>query len=68
MVLATIATCLVWALFHLGNTDSPLVKITQIFLIGLALTEMARRMGLEAALAAHISLNLCSVVFGFWLE
>ena len=48
----------IWALGHLANTDSPALKVAQVFIIGLVLGEFARRRGLKAAIAGHVSLNI----------
>ncbi len=53
---------MLWALLHIPNTDMPIVKVLQIFLIGLVLCELARRFSLESAIAGHILLNLSAVV------
>jgi len=53
---------LTWALPHFPNTDAPLVKVTQVFLFGLILAEIARRDSVRSAIAAHVGLNLTSVI------
>lgn len=54
----------VWSVMHLGNTDSPLIKMAQIFLLGLWFAWLARRFGLPAAIAGHVGLNLVAAVLG----
>jgi len=61
VVAASVATSLAWALLHLSVTDMPLIKLTQIFLIGLGLAAIARRWGIEAAILAHLGLNLAGL-------
>ena len=58
---SSVVTSLTWALLHLSVTDMPLVKLTQIFLIGLGLAAIARRWGIEAAILAHLGLNLAGL-------
>ena len=55
----------VWALAHAPNTDAPLMKMTQIFVIGIVLAEIARRDSLRTAIAAHVGLNLTAVPLAF---
>ncbi|MEX0746142.1 MAG: CPBP family intramembrane glutamic endopeptidase [Phycisphaeraceae bacterium] len=50
-----------FGLMHLLNTDAPLVKFTQIFILGMMTAELVRRSSLEAAIACHLALNLVSV-------
>jgi len=62
IVLATVLVSLVWALVHLPNTDAPWIKCGQIFLISMVLCEFARRWCLEAAIAAHVGLNVAALL------
>jgi TRAP-type C4-dicarboxylate transport system permease large subunit len=55
---------LLWAVQHLGMTGTPLVKVAQIFVIGLVLGELARKRGVEAAMAGHAGLNVAAVLMG----
>lgn len=64
---AVVVVALLWALMHALNTDAPLIKCSQIFVVGVLLCEIARRSCLEAAMAAHISLNVAAVLLGFAL-
>lgn len=50
-----------WASLHLLNTNAPMLKMGQIFLIGLVLCEITRRGSLEAAIAGHVGLNWMAV-------
>jgi membrane protease YdiL (CAAX protease family) len=52
----------VWSLAHFLNTPAPAWKLTQTFLVGLALGELARRYSVEASICAHAALNLSVVV------
>ena len=62
---AMVLTSITWALLHLSVTDAPWLKLAQIFLVGLGLAAMTRRWGLEAAILAHLGLNLAGLA-GFW--
>jgi len=62
VIAATVLVALLWSLLHLTATGAPLIKLTQIFLLGLAFSELARRSCLEAALVAHLALNLTGVL------
>ncbi len=59
-------TAALWAFLHYDNTDRPAVKMTQIFLIGLAFGWLARRWGLHASMAGHIMLNAVVVAAAEW--
>lgn len=61
-VLSIVFVSFLWSLLHIPNTDMPVVKCLQIFLIGLVLGELARRRGMEAAIAGHVMLNVSAVV------
>jgi membrane protease YdiL (CAAX protease family) len=52
---------LLWALMHLENTNLPLLKCTQIFIIGLVFSEFARRYGIGTSLVSHLALNITAV-------
>jgi membrane protease YdiL (CAAX protease family) len=56
------AVSLLWAVLHIPNTDKPGAKILQIFLLGLACGALMRRWGLGSTIAAHLTLNICSVL------
>ncbi|MHC4283186.1 MAG: CPBP family glutamic-type intramembrane protease [Planctomycetota bacterium] len=43
IIASLIIVSLTWALAHIPNTNTPLIKITQVFIIGLFLGEFARR-------------------------
>lgn len=64
--LCVIAITLAWAIAHVWNTDNPAAKMTQIFVIGVALAEIARRDCLRSAIAAHIGLNVTSVALAYF--
>jgi membrane protease YdiL (CAAX protease family) len=64
VALAAVATSLLWAVAHAPNTDLPLVKCAQIFVLGLFFCEFARRWCLEAAMAAHVGVNLAALLVG----
>ncbi|MFO7958182.1 MAG: CPBP family intramembrane glutamic endopeptidase [Candidatus Brocadiia bacterium] len=63
-VFAMVVVSLIWALLHIPNTNAPLLKCGQIFLIGLCLCEFARRWSVEAAIAGHVALNAAAVILG----
>jgi membrane protease YdiL (CAAX protease family) len=56
-VLMIALVSLLWALLHIPNTNAPVLKCGQIFVIGLFLGEFARRWSVEAAMAGHLALN-----------
>lgn len=64
VALAAVLTSAVWAAAHAPNTDSPLIKCAQVFVLGLFFCEFARRWCLEAAMAAHVGLNLAALLVG----
>ncbi|MHC4654525.1 MAG: CPBP family glutamic-type intramembrane protease [Planctomycetota bacterium] len=68
IIASLIIVSLTWALPHIPNTDAPLLKITQVFIIGLFLGEFARRSCIETAMAAHIGLNISAVTIEFILS
>ncbi len=68
IVLSTLVVSVLWSLLHIPNTNMPLVKCMQIFLISLVLCELARRKGIEAAIAGHVMLNLSAVAIAVPLE
>lgn len=53
-----VVTSAFWALLHAPNTDAPLLKLGQIFLLGLALGALAHRHGVESTVLAHVGLNI----------
>lgn len=58
---ALVLTSITWALLHLSVTDAPGLKLLQIFLVGLGLAAITRKWGLEAAILAHLGLNLAGL-------
>ncbi|MBI5543860.1 MAG: CPBP family intramembrane metalloprotease [Deltaproteobacteria bacterium] len=64
VVSAIVVTSALWALIHMFNTTSASWKLAQIFLIGLALGELARRYSVEASICAHVTLNVTVTVIG----
>ncbi|MEM1208388.1 MAG: CPBP family intramembrane glutamic endopeptidase [Planctomycetota bacterium] len=64
---SAVLTSAVWSVMHFGNTDSPLIKLGQIFVLGLWFSWLARRYGLPAAIAGHLGLNLTAAAFGLAL-
>ncbi len=62
---AIVGVALLWAVMHVQNTDQPFVKIGQIFVVGVVLGEMARRWGLETAVAGHVGLNVTAGTLAF---
>ena len=57
-----------WSVLHLLNTDLLLVKFGQIFIVGLVLSEFARRACVEAAIAGLVGLNLIFVLLSLFVE
>ncbi len=53
---------LVWAAMHLLNTDAPLIKMTQIFIMGLILAWLTWWGGLSSAIAGHVALNITAIL------
>lgn len=51
-----------FAVLHVPNTTFPAAKVTQMFVLGLAFGELARRQGLTAAVACHAGLNVGGVL------
>lgn len=66
--LGVTAITLMWALAHIPNTNAPVAKVTQMFVIGIAFAEIARRDGVWSAVAAHIGLNVASVGVAYLWE
>ncbi|MGE0325354.1 MAG: lysostaphin resistance A-like protein [Polyangiaceae bacterium] len=64
VVAAVCISSLVWAVAHIGSADNNLLKVTQIFVLGLAFGWLSRTRSLEASIAAHLSMNFFSVVVG----
>ena len=64
---ASLVPSLLWAALHVQNTDSPFIKCVQIFILGLVFFEFAKRWCIEAAIAAHVGLNVAAIVLGFAL-
>jgi len=50
-----------WALAHIPTTDHPVAKITQMMILGVVFTVLARNRSMRSAMAAHIGLNLASM-------
>jgi membrane protease YdiL (CAAX protease family) len=68
IVAAAISNSFLWGLLHLANTNQPLLKFGQIFLVGLVLSEMTRRWCFESAVAGHVAMNVTAVAAGFLLS
>lgn len=68
IIASLIIVSLTWAVAHIPNTNTPLIKITQVFIIGLFLGEFARRSCIESAMAAHIGINISGVTLEFILS
>ena len=56
--LSIAVTSAVWALGHAANTDDVLLKLSQIFGLGLALGALSRRFSVEASIVAHLGFNV----------
>jgi membrane protease YdiL (CAAX protease family) len=63
---AIVLTSIAWAIGHASNTDAIGLKLTQIFLLGLVFGWLARRYSVEAAIVAHVSLNVVAALAIFW--
>src|SRR5690606_29072618 len=57
-----------FALMHLPNTDSPLVKCGQMFVLAVLCGELARRRSVAAAIACHVGMNVVAVTVTFMME
>lgn len=64
--LAVALASLLWTLLHVYNTTQPLLKCGQIFLLGLAFGELARRHGFDRAIWAHCGLNVAAGLQSFF--
>jgi membrane protease YdiL (CAAX protease family) len=62
IVLSNLLATVIWTMLHLLNTNAPAVKFSQIAFLGLVFGELARRWGLNSAIAAHLGLNLASIL------
>lgn len=58
LLLMNLIVVTVFASAHLLNTDAPLIKFTQIALLGSMLAWLMHRFSLGAAIACHLALNL----------
>ena len=67
-IAAVVVSASLWAVLHLNMTNAPAVKFTQILLLGLAFGWLARRHCIEAAIAAHLALNVAAVVVGMCMQ
>jgi membrane protease YdiL (CAAX protease family) len=65
LVYAGVSLC--WAALHYHNTDAPLAKLGQIFVLGLLFCALARRWSVEVAVCAHMGLNAAALVAGLLL-
>jgi membrane protease YdiL (CAAX protease family) len=68
VIIAVVITSIAWAIAHASNTDAIGIKLTQIFLLGLAFGWLARRYSVEAAIIAHLSLNAAVIVAAYFTE
>jgi membrane protease YdiL (CAAX protease family) len=62
VVTSILMVSMLWAFLHLFNTGFPLIKCIQIFIVGIALCEIARRSCLENAIIAHLSFNITATL------
>jgi len=63
--LAIVLLNLPWALAHIPNTDKPLIKVSQMMVLGIVFTIIARNRSLRSAIAAHVGLNLGAMALAF---
>mgnify|MGYP000846049508 CR=1 FL=1 len=61
-ILAVLISSFFFALSHYPNTDSPFLKILQIFPIGIGLGLIFKKYGLEASIVSHWTFN---IIVGF---
>lgn len=61
VVVSAVVVSLLWAVMHYENSNMPLLKMGQIFALGLAFCAFARRGRIEIAIAAHVGLNVAAV-------
>jgi membrane protease YdiL (CAAX protease family) len=54
-----------WALAHIPNTDNPVAKVTQMMILGVAFTILAKNRSMRSAIAAHVGLNLASMALAY---
>ncbi len=54
-----------WALAHIPNTDNPLAKVTQMMVLGIVFTILAKNRSMRSAIAAHVGLNLASMALAY---
>lgn len=57
LIASLIATTL-WTFAHIGNLDPDWVKWLQVFPLGLGLSWLTRRFGIESAMLAHVLFNV----------
>ena len=61
--LSVLVVSFLWSTIHWPNTNMPVVKLLQIFVVSLAFCWMARKWGVESAIAGHLGLNVPAVLF-----
>jgi membrane protease YdiL (CAAX protease family) len=65
--LAIVSATLIWTLGHAGNAEPLWLKLCQIFLLGLLFGWMAYRYSVEAAIVAHVGLNVSALLVAYAL-
>ena len=63
--LAVILLNLPWALAHIPNTDRPVIKVSQMMVLGIIFTILAKNRSMRSAIAAHVGLNLGAMALAF---
>jgi membrane protease YdiL (CAAX protease family) len=66
-VLAIVAATAVWTLGHAGSAEPLWLKLSQIFILGLVFGWLAYRYSVEAAIVAHVGLNVSALLAAYAL-
>jgi membrane protease YdiL (CAAX protease family) len=68
-IVGIVSASLLWTIGHAANAEPLWIKLTQIFCLGLLFGWLARRWSVEAAIVAHLGLNLVAIGGGaFFFE
>jgi membrane protease YdiL (CAAX protease family) len=65
--LAIVAATAVWTLGHAGSAEPLWLKLSQIFILGLVFGWLAYRYSVEAAIVAHVGLNVSALLAAYAL-
>jgi membrane protease YdiL (CAAX protease family) len=58
----------VWSLAHVGNAEPIWIKLTQVLILGIGFGALAYRYSVEAAIVAHIGLNVTVLITSAFLS